>query len=328
MDEVKTLRSTAAWAEIIDELKFTLSRRRDVEMMTHKDLYVTEAIRCAVRPSEVYPEASIVFTGGTALAKLSILRRFSEDVDVNVVPPPGQEFGSSRRKKIRKELQGRLDAGIPLPIVHERSGSNFAKSTLKYPDAGVAADPTVANFGVVLVEMNIRGQVPGMCSKQQVRSLASEAAERLDTALLDEHPILQPFEVLTADPLVAVVDKLDALHWRSDSDNPWHVKHRTRDVYDLAFLLRHESVWPRLNSELVAEMHATVLEEMPSGLSNRLAERPAAGFGASPAFQPGHEACERLRQEYPKLRGFVYSDDDWIEFDDALAIIHGNNDLL
>ncbi len=65
--------------------------------------------------------------------------------------------------------------------------------------------------------------------------------------------------MLTADPLIAVIDKLDALHWRSSSDDPEQVRFRARDIYDLACLLRHETVRPRLNSALTAEIHEFVV---------------------------------------------------------------------
>ena len=51
---------------------------------------------------------------------------FSEDVDVNIIPPEDQPFGSSRRERARRELQARLNTGIPLPIEHKRYGDNSA----------------------------------------------------------------------------------------------------------------------------------------------------------------------------------------------------------
>ena len=94
--------SGEVWDAILDALadKFDLSQ--NIEQMVHKDLYVTEAIRHAVVPSVECPEALVMLKGGTSLAKAyPILHRFSEDVDVNIVPPPDQQFGDSRRKRVR-----------------------------------------------------------------------------------------------------------------------------------------------------------------------------------------------------------------------------------
>ena len=331
-DIVSLVTSGEVWDGILDALADKFGTSQNIEQMVHKDLYVTEAIRHAIVPSAACPEALVVFKGGTSLAKAyPILHRFSEDVDVNIVPPLDQRFGDSRRKKARRELHARLEAGIPLPMEHERHGTNFATTTIHYPPvpSGTASgSPGGPAFGEVLVEMNIRGQPPGTYSGQTVASLAGEAAARLDPALLREHPILRPFEVLTADPIIAVVDKLDALHWRSSSDDPGQVRGRARDLYDLACLLRHETVRPRLSSQLVAEMHEIVVDSIPSGLTARATQRPADGFATSPAFQPGHPARRALQGAYPRLRHLVYSDENWIEFDDAVAVVHNNSDLI
>jgi len=323
--------SGEVWDAILAALadKFDLSQ--NIEQMVHKDLYVTEAIRHAVVPSVACPEALVLFKGGTSLAKAyPVLHRFSEDVDANVVPPPDQRFGDSRRKKVRRELHTRLEAGIPVEMDHNRPGTNLATTTIHYPPISTRPDggPGGVVFGEVLVEMNIRGQPPGTHSSRTVASLAGEAAAGLDPALLEEHPLLQPFEVLTADPLIAVVDKFDALHWRSISEDPSQVGDRARDIYDLACLLRHETVRPRLNSQLVAESHAFIVDSLPPGLLARATQRPADGFAASPAFEPGHPACRALRDAYPRLRHLVYSDENWIEFDDALAVIHDSSALI
>lgn len=330
--DIAALRDSIAWTEVLHELADTFGQHQQVEAMVHKDLYVTEAIRHAIVPSAACPEALVVFKGGTSLAKAyPILHRFSDDVDVNIVPPPGQRFGDSRRKKARRELHARLEAAIPLPMQHQRHGTNFATTTIHCPSvpSGALGGPAGGLvLGEVLVEMNIRGQPPGTHSSRAVASLAGEAAARLDPALLSEHPLLQPFEVLTSDPIIAAVDKLDALHWRSCSDDPGQVRDRARDIYDLACLLRHDTVRPRLNSRLVAELHEIVVDSIPAGLTARATRRPHDGFAASPAFQPGHRAHQALQDAYPRLRHLVYSDEHWIDFDDAVAVIHDSSDLI
>ena len=218
---------------------------------------------------------------------------------------------------------------MPLDIEHKREGTNFATSTITYVSASPGSGAVFGmTFGSVLVEMNIREQPPGMCGMRSVTSLAGEAASQLDPALLEEYPHLKPFEVLTADPIVAVVDKLDALNWRSESDNPEQVATRTRDIYDLARLLSHGEVRPKLNTSLVSEMHEIVVKSIPPGLADRATPRPEEGFAAAKSFQPGHPSNEALRDEYPRIRNLVYSDEDWIEFEDAIGIIHSSAHLI
>ncbi len=320
----------ATWDDLLDVLSEKISQPRTLPRIVEKDLYVTEAIRCAIAPSELYPEVRTVFKGGTSLAKAyPILNRFSEDVDVNIIPPPNREFGHSRRRKARKELHQRLDAGIPLNIEHQREGTNYATSIISYEPAFGTEDAVLGvSFGTVLVEMNIREQPKGMYGLREVRSLAGEAVAELDSSLLDQYPLLRPFEVWTADPIIAVVDKLDALNWRGASDRPEQTASRTRDIYDLGRLLSHDLVRPRLNSDLVSEMHEIVVNSIPSGLSDRVTPRPDGGFADARAFQSGHASHDALKSEYPKLRHLIYSDDDWIEFEDAVAIIRGSSHLI
>lgn len=317
------------WGELLEAVGTQVRQPDLLERMAHKDLYVTEAIRHAIVPSKIYPDVSVAFKGGTSLSKAhSILYRFSEDVDVNIIPPMGQVFGDARRKKVRRELHDRLDSRISLPMTHERHGTNFATTTIRYPAASVTFGADGPTFGEVLVEMNIRSQPPGTCDMRSIRSLVGDAATELDPALLDEYVFLRPFEVLTADPIIAVVDKFDALHWRGTSDDPTRTGTRARDIYDLACLLRHESVVPRLNSDLIAEMHEIVVRSIPPGLAARAMPRPHDGFASSVAFQPGHPACEALRDKYPAVRSFLYADEHWIHFDDALEVIHGSARLI
>ena len=331
--EINTLLAdTDLWDAVLDGVAKKIGPAQSVRQMAYKDLYVTEALRCAVVPSKACPQALVVFKGGTSLVKAhKILNRFSEDIDVNIIPPQGETFESDRCKAVRHELQARLTAGIPRqPMKHKRVGDTFASVTITYPpltdnSTTVAGGPT---FGHVLVEMNIRAQPADTTNIATVTSLVGEAAVAIDPALLEEYPILEPFEVLAADPIIAVVDKLDALHWRSVSDKPEAAKWRARDIYDLACLLRHEPTRAALSSERVAEMHATVVASSPTGHADRTNARPDDGFAASPAFQPGKPGNEALKAKYPGIRQYVYTDDDWIGFDDALAIIHDSAELI
>ena len=125
-----------------------------------------------------------------------------------------------------------------------------------------------------------------------------------------------------------MVDKLDAMHWRSQAEGEGHFGERPRDIYDLARLLSSQEVLARLNADLVKEIHGEVIDKLPPGLAYRRAERPAGGFADSDAFNPGHPACDALRASYPTVRQFVYTDEDWVEFDDAIETIHRCSHLI
>ncbi len=133
VQQISSFMSGRAWREVVQCLSDQFDAHLTPDKIAHKDLFVTEAIRHAVVPSELYPDARVVFKGGTSLAKAhGILNRFSEDIDVNIIPPDGEVFGDNRRKKIRRELRDRLEAGLPLPMQHRRHGSNFTASKIRY----------------------------------------------------------------------------------------------------------------------------------------------------------------------------------------------------
>ena len=317
----------SAWDRIVTHAQESVDMGlRELRQIIEKDLYVTEAIRHAVAVSTLYPSMLTVFKGGTSLAKAHrIINRFSEDVDVSLVPPSGGEFGASRRKKATDEIIARLRSGMGLHVEAPRHGSNFRRAAIEYRPIGTS-DPLyptssagAVRLGEVLVEITIRSQPTKMARLQTITSLAGQVAA---PEIIRAHPILQPFDVLTADPIISVVDKLDALHWRAASDDPEQVAGRARDVYDLARLLTIPSVLTQLNPARTSAMHTAILESLPSGLADRSYERPTNGFADSPAFTPGHPACEALRHAYSDLHSLIYADKDWFEFDDALRTIH------
>ena len=125
---------TEVWGEIIEMLTPRFNDSHDTEEMAYKDLYVTEALRCAVVPSEACPQALVVFKGGTSLVKAhKIINRFSEDIDVTIIPPTEGTFGSGRRKRVRRELQARLNTGIPLPMNHRRGRDHLRRRVEDHP---------------------------------------------------------------------------------------------------------------------------------------------------------------------------------------------------
>ncbi len=296
-----------------------------------KDLYVTEALRQAVQPSQRYPEAQVVFKGGTSLAKAyPILHRVSEDIDINVVPPVDSDFGANRRKNALKEIRDRLAEVWSPSELESNIRSNFGRINARYLSkvAGDSRDLDM-QIGTVIVEIMVREQSHKLSSERTVTSLAGEAASQIDPALQDRYPCLAPFKVLTADPIIALSDKLDALNKRSESDNPSDAGKRARDIYDLACLLSDEDISSRVNSDLISELHEAQMNPASENLKPRNAmPRPADGFASSKAFQEGSEAYESLKQAYPRLKSVMYTEDDWIEFEDAVQIIRNNAEKL
>ncbi len=295
-----------------------------------KDIHVTETIRHAIHQSQRYPAAATVFKGGTALAKCGLVNRFSEDVDVSIVPPRGRIFGDARRRNTRREVVKHLLDHTSLTLDHHRASGTYTVVRLTYEPLFLQSDAKaqIANIGEVKVEYIVRDHAPGYHPLRTISSYIGETAAQTNPSLLEEYPALRPFQVLTAAPILSIVDKLDAMHWRSEYEDLKGIQRRPRDVYDLAALLSNDQVRATVNSDAVAALHADLTATLPSGLLQRKCARPTDGFGTSKAFQPGHPACEALRKVYDNVRPTVYNEDTWIEFDDALNIIKQHSDLL
>ncbi len=295
-----------------------------------KDIHVTESIRHSVYQSLEVPDALTIFQGGTALAKSGLLRRFSEDIDVNMEPPKDRTFGSKLKRKLRKEIMQNLLDNSTLSLVKNDPGKRYSLLIFEYPSIypATGVTSTTSGLGEVKIEFVSIPKCPGYEQDRLITSYIGEVASQSDSQLLEDYHMLRPFKVKMYHPFVSIVDKLDALHWRAEKGDLEGLRVRSRDIFDLASLLRNERVISTISSGEIAALHAYMIEHLPRSMEYRVCERPKQGFSMSKAFQTKGPASEALRASYPQVRSFVYSNEDWIEYDDALDIIHGAAHLL
>ncbi len=237
-----------------------------------------------------------------------------------VALPRGVAFGSGRRKQVRREMRSKLRSGLGLPIEEPRVG-DLAKFQCVYPSRYTQASEPPA----VVIDLVTRVLDQNWIALRPVQSIAGSVA---DPPLLEQHPFLAGFSVLAVHPMVTLVEKLSALHTRSVSDRPANTMRRARDIYDIPFLLRCDQIAPLINRDLVAELHAEVLAAQPVATRHSDAERPRLGFASSPAFTPGHPACEALRSAYSSVLEMVFDDDALLSFENALSIIEDHAEVL
>lgn len=106
-----------------------------------KDYWVTEVLRAVAMTTA----AHVVFKGGTSLSKsYGLIRRFSEDVDVLVVPQAdiSQEQRNALLKSICKKTQGHLQLDDGSCLVEERGAEEGGALALVH---GHAAHLSVTN---------------------------------------------------------------------------------------------------------------------------------------------------------------------------------------
>jgi hypothetical protein len=117
-----------------------------------KDIWVVEVLRSVFRPVD---GARVIFRGGTSLSKAyGIIERFSEDVDLLVVPENALSRGG--RDHVLRELPSRAALDLGTTAAREGSTQEGIHRSERVANDAVFADPGRVTAGVLL-EMGVRG---------------------------------------------------------------------------------------------------------------------------------------------------------------------------
>jgi predicted nucleotidyltransferase component of viral defense system len=96
-----------------------------------KDFWITEVLRGVVAAAAA-ANVEVLFKGGTSLSKaFGLIRRFSEDVDVLVIFPPGGQ--GARDTLLKRLVRGATEATLLAPVtVPEATGKGEKRGTRFY----------------------------------------------------------------------------------------------------------------------------------------------------------------------------------------------------
>jgi hypothetical protein len=291
-----------------------------------KDFWVTELLRAVVAES-TRAAALAVFKGGTSLSKgYRIVERFSEDVDILLVPAP--ELGQEARHRILRGICRAAAAHFGLAagdgeVIQSETGikRNVRFSYASRFEAGPLSEG-------VLLEMGVRGS-PQPRTTMTLHSLAAEYA----FASGSEEADFDEFEPVSVEVLASertLVEKLALLHGLADSidrdGSRLALGRGGRHYYDIYRLLGHQ---PTLKA-CARQGHVAALAE-DVGVHSRdhgwsFAPRPDRGYAYSPAFDPKHESCELAGTAYQRAAELVYGAVP--TFQDCLARVQTNADRL
>jgi hypothetical protein len=203
-----------------------------------KDFWVTELLRVVVSAA-AHAGAVAVFKGGTSLSKgYGLIERFSEDVDILLVPPSG--LGEQARHRILKQICRRaaLHFGLPGDGEVVRSETGIKRNVRFSYTPRFGTGPLSEG---VLLEMGVRGG-PQPRTTMRLHSLAAEYALRSgsDEGDFDE------FEPVSAEVLASertLLEKLALLHGLAanvrDDDARRALGRAGRHYYDIYRLLGH-----------------------------------------------------------------------------------------
>lgn len=291
-----------------------------------KDFWVTELLR-AVVSGAADAGAVAVFKGGTSLSKgYRLIERFSEDVDILLVPPRG--LGEQARHRVLKRICRTVASHFGLAagdgeVIQSETG---IKRNVRFPYASRFERGPLSEG--VLLEMGVRGG-PEPRTTMQLRSLAAEYA--LDSGSAESE--FDEFVTVDAEVLASertLVEKLALLHALAvaigDAGRWKGLGQSGRHYYDIYRLLGHQ---PTLDA-CTRDGHVAALAEDIEDQSRRygwpFSPRPPLGFARSPAFDPAHQSNEPARVAYRRAATLVYGAVP--TFEECLARVHAHAALL
>jgi hypothetical protein len=291
-----------------------------------KDFWVTELLRTVV--SEAAADGAVaVFKGGTSLSKAyRIVQRFSEDVDILLVPPAG--LGTEARHRVLKRICRAAAAHFGLvagdgDVIQSETGIK-RNVRFAYParfEAG-ALSPGV------LLEMGVRGG-PQPRTTMRLRSLAAEQAMAggAEEGELDELAIVE-VEVLASER--TLVEKLALLHGLAagvqEEGGQDRLERSGRHYYDIYQLLGHQATLDACTQAGTVAALAEDIDAQSRRYGWPFSPRPAPGYAHSPAFDPSHRSHEAAEAGYRRAAALVYGAVP--TFEECLTRVHTNAAIL
>jgi hypothetical protein len=272
-----------------------------------KDYWVSEVLRVLARDFA----GDFIFKGGTSLPKgYRIVERFSEDIDILIIPA-GR--GRNTTGRLMKDMGHAAAAGIGGQAV-KIGGSETGRHRSYQVSYPATREPTTLGRTSVLLEMGVRGgQDPH--EPVTISCLLGGVLETAGTSL-SEFADLEPFEVNVLHPGRTLLEKLILIHaltQQPETSAARRAEARSgRHFYDIYQLLDDDRVLDLLaDRDQMMQVIASVqeIDRTYFGRSNDTAPRPQDGFAASPAFDPGRDVSQRLRVGYEATMPQLYFGD-------------------
>ncbi|MDR1756853.1 MAG: nucleotidyl transferase AbiEii/AbiGii toxin family protein [Culturomica sp.] len=207
------------------------------EVYIEKDYWLTRSLQ---RLSQNPNAEKVVFKGGTALSKIQLTNRFSEDIDIAVID--ADSFSGNQLKMLIKRLAKDITTDFEEKVVEgvTSKGSRFYKAVYLYPNILGQEIKTAVKSGQLLIEINTYAN-PYPYQKQQITSFVSDYLLTLNrTDLLEKYNLL-PFSVNVLDKSRTMIEKLVSLLRFSFAENPKNeLAKKIRHFYDLYYLSNEE----------------------------------------------------------------------------------------
>ena len=203
------------------------------EVFIEKDYWLTRSLQ---RLSQNPNAEKVVFKGGTALSKIRLTNRFSEDIDIAVIE--ADSFSGNQLKILIKRLAKDMATDLDEKVIEgiTSKGSRFYKAIYLYPNLMGQKTKTAVKSGQLLIEINSFAN-PYPYQKQQITPLISDYLLTLARQDLLEKYNLMPFSVNVLDKRRTMLEKLVSLFRFSFAKNPKiELAKKIRHFYDLYYL--------------------------------------------------------------------------------------------
>ena len=207
------------------------------EVYIEKDYWITRSLH---RLSQNPNAENVVFKGGTALSKIQLTNRFSEDIDIAVIE--ADSFSGNQLKMLIKRLAKDMAIGLEERVVDgvTSKGSRFYKAVYLYPNILGQETKTVVKTGQLLIEINTFSN-PYPYQKQQITSFVSDYLLTLKRLDLIEQYNLTSFSVNILDKRRTMLEKMISLIRFSFAENQSReLAKKIRHFYDLYYLANDE----------------------------------------------------------------------------------------
>lgn len=261
------------------------SRLGLAQTFVEKDYWVTQVLRALLL---VFPGGQFLLKGGTSLSKgYGIIDRFSEDVDVLVVPR-NDHSAATAEARLRAMTAGTA-AALGLTWEESRTPGRgvFASrgDVIRYVTTGDATGmDTGIRLGEVLLETGFAGG-PEPSEICRVSTLVGTALELPS----GDYEDLAPFDLRMLDPRRTLLEKCTALHHLASiwaEENPPSDARFGRHYYDIYQLLGHQRTLTGLDDRDEFKAIVEDVDRISANHFGSVTPRPAQGFGASKAFRP------------------------------------------
>jgi hypothetical protein len=245
-----------------------------------KDYWVSEVLRVLARD---FPE-DFIFKGGTSMSKCyRIIERFSEDVDVLILP--GDRSKNATHTLMKDMAESAADALSTNPQSVSSETGVHKSVRLTYP---AGREPSLGISAGVLLEMGRRGG-PNPHETLPAGSLLRDALAA-NGQNLGSYDDLRPFLVPVLHPGRTLLEKLCVIHSNLGSNPNMASCHKhARHYYDVYQLLGDERVLRLLRNKPVGQEIMLSMTEVTDQYFGGGEVRPEGGWSASPAFEAGSQ---------------------------------------